>query len=128
MPEMNGVGEPCAGEPHARFDRGLLGRLNSVAGAADPGPVRWKTPPPWPGRDLNRIGDLPNQRPTSLRGLQIKSFVGASRLRTRWRRVLALIIPIVPFNLRTLTGAEVAGRSLGRGFQASDGRVPIILL
>ena len=24
---MNGVGEPCAGEPHARFDRGPLGRL-----------------------------------------------------------------------------------------------------
>ena len=24
---MNGVGKPCAGEPHARFDRGPLGRL-----------------------------------------------------------------------------------------------------
>jgi hypothetical protein len=23
---MNGVGEPCAGEPHARFDRGPLAR------------------------------------------------------------------------------------------------------
>ena len=26
MPTVNGVGEPGAGEPHARFDRGLLGR------------------------------------------------------------------------------------------------------
>jgi hypothetical protein len=25
---MNGVREPCAGEPHARFDRGPLAKLN----------------------------------------------------------------------------------------------------
>ena len=42
---MNGVGKPCAGEPHARFDRGPLGKLTHPAGAAGPGPVRWKTPP-----------------------------------------------------------------------------------
>ena len=28
---MNDVGEPCAGEPHARFDRGPLGRLTPMA-------------------------------------------------------------------------------------------------
>ena len=27
---MNGVGKPCAGERHARFDRGPLGRLNLI--------------------------------------------------------------------------------------------------
>ncbi len=27
---MNGVGEPCAGEPHARFDRGPLGRSSEL--------------------------------------------------------------------------------------------------
>ncbi len=37
---MNGVGKPCAGEPHARFDRGPLGKLTHPAGAAGPGPVR----------------------------------------------------------------------------------------
>jgi len=26
MPEVNDVGEPCAGEPHARFDRGPLAK------------------------------------------------------------------------------------------------------
>jgi hypothetical protein len=62
---MNGVGKPCAGEPHARFDRGPLGRLTHPAGAAGPGPVCFKMPPRWPGRDLNRRCDLSNQRPTS---------------------------------------------------------------
>jgi hypothetical protein len=32
---MNGVGKPCAGEPHARFDRGPLGRFDAQ--------VRWNT-------------------------------------------------------------------------------------
>jgi hypothetical protein len=27
---MNGVGEPCAGEPHARFDRGPLGKATTT--------------------------------------------------------------------------------------------------
>jgi len=39
---MNNVGKPCAGEPHARFDRGPLGRVTHVAGTAGLGPVRWK--------------------------------------------------------------------------------------
>ncbi len=42
---MNDVGKPCAGEPHARIDRGPLGRLTPIVGAADPGPVGWKMPP-----------------------------------------------------------------------------------
>jgi hypothetical protein len=29
---MNDVGEPCAGEPHARFDRGPLAKRNNPAG------------------------------------------------------------------------------------------------
>jgi len=37
---VNDVGKPCAGESHARFERGLLGRLTHVAGAAGLGPVR----------------------------------------------------------------------------------------
>ena len=28
---MNGVGKPCAGEPHARFDRGPLGTVDAQA-------------------------------------------------------------------------------------------------
>ena len=63
---MNGVGKLCAGEPHARFDKGPLGKVTHPAGAAGPGPVRWKMPPRWPGRDLNRRSDPPNQRPISL--------------------------------------------------------------
>src|SRR5215211_7764976 len=43
------------------------GRWSSgqLLGAAGPGPVRWKTPPRWPGRDLNRRAALTSQRPTS---------------------------------------------------------------
>ena len=37
MPAMNGVGKPCAGEPHARFDRGPLGKLNDLRGLLVPG-------------------------------------------------------------------------------------------
>ena len=40
MPAVNDVGEPCAGEPHARFDgRGLeteAMNLTTVAGVAQP--------------------------------------------------------------------------------------------
>jgi hypothetical protein len=40
MPAVNDVGEPCAGEPHARFDgRGLeteARNLTTVAGVAQP--------------------------------------------------------------------------------------------
>ena len=56
--------KPCAGEPHARIDRGSLGRLTPIVGAADPGPVGWKMPPQWPGRDLNRDRTMLNQWPT----------------------------------------------------------------
>ena len=31
MTEMNDVGEPCAGELHARFDRGPLARRSPMA-------------------------------------------------------------------------------------------------
>jgi hypothetical protein len=62
---VNDVGKPCAGEPHARFERGPLGRLTHVAGTAGLGPVAGK-PPPWPGRDLNCNSRLLNQWPTSL--------------------------------------------------------------
>ena len=27
---VNGIGEPCAGEPHARFDRGPLAKRNEI--------------------------------------------------------------------------------------------------
>jgi hypothetical protein len=39
---VNDVGKPCAREPHARFERGPLGRLTHVAGTAGLGSVRWK--------------------------------------------------------------------------------------
>lgn len=50
---MNDVGEPCAGERHARFDRGPLATTTNQAGAAGPGPVCGDATRR-PGRDLNR--------------------------------------------------------------------------
>ena len=50
---MNDVGEPCAGEPHARFDRGPLATRNKHCGAAGPRPaagtrhhMAWSGPQP----------------------------------------------------------------------------------
>jgi hypothetical protein len=41
MPAVNDVGEPCAGEPHARFDgRGLETRRKYYVGAPAPDPTR----------------------------------------------------------------------------------------
>jgi hypothetical protein len=56
---MNGVGKPCAGEPHARFDRGPLGRLT---------PRRDGTHAPNgkpTGLSPSAAPATPNQRPTS---------------------------------------------------------------
>ena len=56
---MNGVGKPCAGEPHARFDRGPLGRLT---------PRRDGTHAPNgkpAGLSPSAAPATPNQRPTS---------------------------------------------------------------
>jgi len=39
MPPVNGVGEPCAGEPHARFEAAGAGNgadLTTVTGVAQP--------------------------------------------------------------------------------------------
>ena len=54
---MNDVGEPCAGEPHARFDRGPLATRNQTCGG------RWS----WAGALRNatttaRSGPQPQQR------------------------------------------------------------------
>jgi hypothetical protein len=51
MPAVNGVGEPCAGEPHARFDAAGAGNgatLTMVTGVAQPTgkPAATKTPGP----------------------------------------------------------------------------------
>ena len=51
---MNGVGKPCAGERHARFDRGLLGRLKLFCGGCwsqagvlkDAATMAWSGPQP----------------------------------------------------------------------------------
>ena len=45
---------------------GAAGEARTCCGAAGPGPVCWKMPPRWPGRDLNRSDGSPNQWPTSL--------------------------------------------------------------
>jgi hypothetical protein len=45
MPAVNGVGEPCAGEPHARFDGRALETGWSGRPSAGPGLVRCETPP-----------------------------------------------------------------------------------
>ena len=51
---VNDVGEPCAGEPHARFDRGPLATKADAHGGRWSQAGGWNTPPRWPGRDLNR--------------------------------------------------------------------------
>ena len=50
---MNDVGEPCAGEPHARFDRGPLAATTTKRGPLVPGrcaekrhPMAWSGPQP----------------------------------------------------------------------------------
>jgi len=64
MPAVNDVGEPCAGEPHARFDgRGLeTGRKHyattpapdpTSTGAAGAGGVSCKVPLNWEDRDCD---------------------------------------------------------------------------
>ena len=50
---MNDVGEPCAGERHARFDRGPLATTTDQAGLLVPGRCA-ENATRWPGRDLNR--------------------------------------------------------------------------
>jgi hypothetical protein len=40
MPAVNDVGEPCAGEPHARFDGRALETEQPGRASAVPGPVR----------------------------------------------------------------------------------------
>jgi hypothetical protein len=61
---MNGVGEPCAGEPHARFDRGPLAKKT----AAERTP-RWARKRKPRARRQHR---QPNQRPTSLPDRELK--------------------------------------------------------
>src|SRR3954468_17614729 len=41
---MNGVGEPCAGEPHARFDRGPLARIIAAESTSRMGDKREPRP------------------------------------------------------------------------------------
>ncbi len=41
---MNDVGEPCAGERHARFDRGPLAERFDSSGASGPGSVARRPP------------------------------------------------------------------------------------
>ena len=72
---MNDVGKPCAGKPHARFERGPLGRLTHVAGTAGLGPVRWKATTmarsgpelqPW---SAEPVAYLPTMRPVMARAV-----------------------------------------------------------
>ena len=48
---MNGVGKPCAGERHARFDWGPLGRLNLCCGGcwSQAGALKYATTTAWSG-------------------------------------------------------------------------------
>jgi len=54
MPVVKGVGKPDEGEPHVRIDGGELETGQPNRPSAGPRPVRWKTPPRWPGRDPAR--------------------------------------------------------------------------
>ena len=62
MPAVNGVGEPCAGEPHARFEVAGTGNgadLAKVTGVAQPSgkPAATKAPGP-------KASEPPRQSPT----------------------------------------------------------------
>ena len=62
MPAVNGVGEPCAGEPHARFEVAGTGNgadLAKVTGVAQPTgkPAATKAPRP-------KASEPPRQSPT----------------------------------------------------------------
>ena len=62
MPAVNGVGEPCAGEPHARFEAAGAGNgadLAKVTGVAQPAgkPAATKAPGP-------TASEPPRQPPT----------------------------------------------------------------
>ena len=74
---MNGVGKPCAGEPHARFDRGPLERLK---------PRRDGTHAPHgkpAGLSPSAAPAIPNQRPTSPFTLPSRSQPSAQSLERR---------------------------------------------
>jgi hypothetical protein len=45
MPAVNDVGEPCAGEPHARFDGRALETEQPCEASAVPRPVCWTSHP-----------------------------------------------------------------------------------
>jgi len=67
MPSVNGVGEPCAGEPHARFEAAGTGNGADLAkdtGVAQPTrkPAAMKAPGP-------KASELPRQSPTLRSGL-----------------------------------------------------------
>jgi hypothetical protein len=50
MPAVNDVGEPCAGEPHARFDGRALETEQPGEASAVPRPVCWTSHPmAWSG-------------------------------------------------------------------------------
>ena len=51
MPLVKGIGKPDEGEPHVRIDGGALETGQPGRPSAGPGPVCWKMPPQWPGRD-----------------------------------------------------------------------------
>ena len=67
MPAVNGVGEPCAGEPHARFEAAGTGNGADLAkdtGVAQPAgkPAATKAPGP-------KASEPPRQSPTLRLGL-----------------------------------------------------------
>jgi hypothetical protein len=61
MPAVNGVGKPCAGEPHARIDGRELETEHEIGHGRREEPLHWETvqrqrldglPPPLPPRQL----------------------------------------------------------------------------
>ena len=65
MPEVNDVGEPCAGEPHARFDRGPLATTRTMRGLLVPGrcagnATKRPGPGPQPRSPLIQVSGLPH--------------------------------------------------------------------
>src|SRR5665648_814236 len=83
-PPVKGVGEPCAGEPHARFDgRGLETERTSV--------TRLLGPPP------QRVGHNPHMRADPLdRGIQRQRRILGHRLTDQPHRPLTQLVGILP--------------------------------
>ena len=112
MPAVNDVGEPCAGEPHARFDGRALETEQTGQGTAVPGPVADDaTTTAWAGTTLPTTCHRASARPYMR--MAVGRLVGVGWERRAGRRLMS-----------SLVWSAVAGHSaLSRVVGSVSGRV-----